>query len=141
MVEVIVPPLRERRDDIVPLARRFLARLRRRRATAARAVAREAEERCSLSLAGQRARAAQRHRACADPLSAGGSSGPRRSARIGAGRRDQAARSAEISPSTTIEREHILRVLARSSTLEEAARVLGLDASTLWRKRKRYEGS
>jgi len=39
-----------------------------------------------------------------------------------------------------IEREHLLRVLARTSTLEEAAQVLGIDASTLWRKRKKYEG-
>jgi NtrC-family two-component system response regulator AlgB len=39
----------------------------------------------------------------------------------------------------TIEREHLLRVLARTSTLEEAAQVLGIDASTLWRKRKKYE--
>ena len=37
-----------------------------------------------------------------------------------------------------IEREHILRVVARSSTLEEAARTLGIESSTLWRKRKRY---
>jgi NtrC-family two-component system response regulator AlgB len=38
-----------------------------------------------------------------------------------------------------LEREHILRVLARSPTQDEAARILGLDASTLWRKRKKYE--
>jgi two-component system, NtrC family, response regulator AlgB len=38
-----------------------------------------------------------------------------------------------------IEREHIARVLARSATLDEAAAVLGIDASTLWRKRKKYE--
>ncbi len=38
-----------------------------------------------------------------------------------------------------IEREHLLRVLARTSTLEEAAHILGIDASTLWRKRKKYE--
>ncbi len=40
----------------------------------------------------------------------------------------------------TIEREHILRVLTRTATLEEAAQILGIDSSTLWRKRKRYEG-
>lgn len=40
----------------------------------------------------------------------------------------------------TIEREHILRVLARTATLEEAAQILGIDSSTLWRKRKKYEG-
>jgi NtrC-family two-component system response regulator AlgB len=38
-----------------------------------------------------------------------------------------------------VEQEHILRVLARTSTLEEAANVLGVDPSTLWRKRKKYE--
>ncbi len=38
-----------------------------------------------------------------------------------------------------IEREHIFRVLASASSIDEAARVLGIDASTLWRKRKRYE--
>ncbi len=38
-----------------------------------------------------------------------------------------------------LEREHILQVLARTATLEEAAQILGIDASTLWRKRKKYE--
>jgi NtrC-family two-component system response regulator AlgB len=38
-----------------------------------------------------------------------------------------------------IEQEHISRVMAKTSTMEEAARILGIDASTLWRKRKKYE--
>lgn len=38
-----------------------------------------------------------------------------------------------------IEREHVQRVLARTATQEEAAGILGLDASTLWRKRRKYE--
>ena len=38
-----------------------------------------------------------------------------------------------------LEREHTLAVLARSPTREDAARILGIDPSTLWRRMKRYE--
>jgi len=37
-----------------------------------------------------------------------------------------------------LEREHIARVVAQSTSLEAAARTLGIDATTLQRKRKRY---
>jgi two-component system, NtrC family, response regulator AlgB len=37
-----------------------------------------------------------------------------------------------------LERRHIERVVADSRTLEEAATRLGVNATTLWRKRKRY---
>jgi two-component system, NtrC family, response regulator AlgB len=37
-----------------------------------------------------------------------------------------------------IEREHILRVVAESTTLESAAHKLGINVATLWRRRKRY---
>jgi len=42
-------------------------------------------------------------------------------------------------PIDQIEREHIERVVARTATAEEAARILGIDASTLWRKRRKFE--
>jgi two-component system, NtrC family, response regulator AlgB len=37
-----------------------------------------------------------------------------------------------------LEREHIMHVLAKSRTLGQAAATLGINLSTLWRKRKRY---
>jgi NtrC-family two-component system response regulator AlgB len=47
----------------------------------------------------------------------------------------------EVGGAATLEQleaEHIRRVLARTATMEEAASVLGIDPSTLYRKRKRY---
>ncbi len=37
-----------------------------------------------------------------------------------------------------LEAEHIRRILASASTIEDAATILGIDPSTLYRKRKRY---
>jgi NtrC-family two-component system response regulator AlgB len=41
-------------------------------------------------------------------------------------------------PMDKLEELHIRRVLARSKSIEEAARVLEMDPATLWRRRKRY---
>jgi NtrC-family two-component system response regulator AlgB len=37
-----------------------------------------------------------------------------------------------------IEKVHIQTAIARCRSMEEAARVLGIDPATLWRKRKKY---
>jgi NtrC-family two-component system response regulator AlgB len=54
-----------------------------------------------------------------------------------------AAGGAEVAlgalvPMDAIEQAHVRLVTARTSTLEEAARVLGIDAATIYRKRKRW---
>jgi len=41
-------------------------------------------------------------------------------------------------PLSTIEELHIRKVMARTSSLQEAADVLGIDQATLWRRRKTY---
>ncbi len=43
-----------------------------------------------------------------------------------------------LSSLAEIEKNHIQEVLLRTPSLEEAARVLGINATTLWRKRKQY---
>jgi NtrC-family two-component system response regulator AlgB len=42
-------------------------------------------------------------------------------------------------PLNKLEEMHIRRVLARSKSLEDAARTLGIDAATLWRRRRKYK--
>jgi two-component system, NtrC family, response regulator AlgB len=37
-----------------------------------------------------------------------------------------------------LEEQHIRRVLAKTSSIEEAAQILGIDPATLWRRRKKY---
>ncbi|MBN1355048.1 sigma-54-dependent Fis family transcriptional regulator [bacterium] len=41
-------------------------------------------------------------------------------------------------PLSTIEEMHIRRVMANTSSLQEAADILGIDPATLWRRRKAY---
>jgi NtrC-family two-component system response regulator AlgB len=48
------------------------------------------------------------------------------------------AAAASASSLEELERQHIVRVLAQSATLEEAAATLGINVTTLWRKRRRY---
>jgi NtrC-family two-component system response regulator AlgB len=135
--ELVVPPLRDRKEDIERLARQFLtffARQQRRSSPEltpdARAALngyawpgnvrelRNAMERAIILASGTRI--------SADAL-------PDRIV-------ERAVGAAFVGGDFTLdalEREHIVRVLVRHPALEEAAAVLGIDVSTLWRKRKR----
>jgi two-component system, NtrC family, response regulator AlgB len=139
VIEVTLPPLRERPEDIVPLARGFLAFFARGTRRSSLEFSPAAEQTLltyawpgnvrELRNAIERA-AILWPAPLIDPAAF-----PERIAA-------HAARGPRLGGDDTleaIEREHVLRVLARTSTVEEAARILGIDASTLWRKRKKYE--
>ncbi len=138
VVEVTVPPLRERPEDILPLARGFVAFFARQ----ARRAAPELSEAAAKMLVAwpwpgnvrELRNAIERAVILSPGQVLDRESFPERMAGHVAG---VPALGGDFTVDD-IEREHILRVLARTATQEEAARVLGLDASTLWRKRKKY---
>jgi NtrC-family two-component system response regulator AlgB len=135
VITLSLPPLRERAEDILDLAERFLARFVKDYARPARGFSddvraalldypwpgnirelRNVIERASIICAEERVQL--NHLG----LNTGASND---TPRVGA----------ELSLEQ-LEKAHIAAVLATSETLEQAARTLGIDASTLYRKRK-----
>jgi NtrC-family two-component system response regulator AlgB len=136
VIAMTVPPLRERREDILPMARHYLSFFERR------------QGRPNLSFS----------RVCETAITAGSWPGNLRQLRNSVERAVILGPSSVIEPPdvglmvTTgvgvelgaevsledIEREHIARVVSRAASFEAAARTLGIDVTTLQRKRKRY---
>ncbi len=139
VIEVSVPPLRERRKDIQPLAEhllRFFAKQSGKPVVGFTDDARDALVRYSWPGNLRELRnAIERGVILASDGTVGLAELP---AQIGA---TMPAATMAIGGAITLdelEAEHIRRVLASTPTLEEAAVVLGVDPSTLYRKRKRY---
>ena len=132
-----LPPLRERAEDIIGLAERFLARFVKDYGRPARGFTDEARallrrynwpgnvrelrnviERasiiCNFDLIGVEQLA------------------------IGEQTTNSAPRIGEAMSLEELEKAHIAAVMASSATLDQAAKTLGIDASTLYRKRKQY---
>lgn len=139
VITLRLPPLRERKEDILPLADWLL------RGAGIR------NQRPRLRLSPEAARALERHRwpgnlrelrnaiERAGVLSRSDTIAPEDLPdSIFRDARESAASQTHPASLEAIEREHIVRVLAESTTLEEAAATLGIDVTTLWRKRKRY---
>jgi NtrC-family two-component system response regulator AlgB len=140
VVEVMVPPLRERRDEILPLARSFIGFFARRSRRDLPRLTPEAETALVAYPWPGNIRELRNAIERAVILTPGQRLGPEAfPGRIA----DQGSPAPSVGGDFTVEaveREHILRVLNRTRTQEEASRILGVDASTLWRKRKKYEG-
>jgi NtrC-family two-component system response regulator AlgB len=155
VITLTLPPLRERKEDLLPLARHYLHFFERRQGRQQLAFSWHAEAAlAAYSWPGnlRELRNAVERAVILSPASvlepedlglppelrpwpAGTDAAtpvgawPRGPATIGLG--DDVAIEA-------IEREHIARVVSRAASFEAAARTLGIDVTTLQRKRKRY---
>jgi NtrC-family two-component system response regulator AlgB len=142
VVTLAMPPLRDRAEDLLPLARQFLA------AAAAR------QHRPTFELSDSARRAISAHawpgnlRELRNAVERAVIASPGPTIEVddlgipaapseALGHAADVALGADVSLEL-LEREHIARIIARAPTLEAAARTLGIDASTLQRKRKRY---
>jgi two-component system, NtrC family, response regulator AlgB len=139
VINLRVPPLRERSEDILPLAEKLLMEAATRNGRTQLQFAPEAE---AALLAYSWPGNVRELRNVVE-----------RAAVLSRGRlirnedlsetvfRTEGLRAAEPYPKVTleaVEQEHIRRILDLSPTLEEAATTLGIGSATLWRKRKRY---
>jgi two-component system, NtrC family, response regulator AlgB len=138
VIEVTLPPLRERRADLIPLVEhlvRFFAKQTGRPIVEITEEAKQGILRYAWPGNIRELRnAIERGVILASGATFGLADLP---ARIGA----PSSPGVEVGGRVTLdqlEAEHIRRILARSATIEEASEILGIDPSTLYRKRKRY---
>jgi NtrC-family two-component system response regulator AlgB len=138
VIPLTLPPLRERREDIVPLATHYLRFFERSHGKAQLALSPQAGQALlaspwpgnlrQLRNAVERAVILAPARVLeARDLGLPDETGPARAPALG-----------DDVSLEEIEREHIARVVARAPSFEAAARTLGIDVTTLQRKRKRY---
>ena len=139
VIELALPPLRERQDDILPLAEHLLQFLARQAGRTVQGFTEEA--RAALLRHSWPGNVRELRNAVERGLIL--STGPQ------VGLSDLPAQveapverhALELGHAVTLEHleaEHIRRILAAAPTMEEAAVLLGIDPSTLYRKRKRY---
>jgi NtrC-family two-component system response regulator AlgB len=137
VISLTIPPLRERPEDIIPLAKDFLSYFCRSDHKSIIGFAEEAEQ--IITSYAWPGNVRELRNAIERAVILGNSE------RIGksdlpvniiptAGKPSIGDRV----PLSTIEELHIRRVMANSSSLQEAADILGIDQATLWRRRKAY---
>jgi NtrC-family two-component system response regulator AlgB len=137
VVEIIVPPLRERQEDILPLAERllaFFARQNHRRILGFTAAARAALQHYHWP---GNIRELRNVIERAVLLSQGEIIGVENMP-IHLAAAPAEPKVGDLVSLEIIEEMHIRQVLAAAKSLEEAARILGMDPVTLWRRRKKY---
>lgn len=139
VIEIVLPPLRARRVDIMPLAEHLLGFFARQGNKPITGFTQEAREALLRYPWPGNIRELRNVLERAVILTGGPEVGlADLPAQLG---QPPTSRAIEIGAAVTLEQveaEHIRRVLGVTATIEEAAAVLGIDPSTLYRKRKRY---
>lgn len=138
VVEIELPPLAERRDDILPLADRFLGFYREQHGSDAERFSAEAEQALTSYRWPGNVRELENAVERAVILAPGEEIRPGHLP-FGSDREGTVPRVGDRVSLDEIEEEHIRRVVAATESLEEAADVLGIDTTTLWRRRKKFD--
>ncbi|NTW16796.1 MAG: sigma-54-dependent Fis family transcriptional regulator [Syntrophaceae bacterium] len=137
VIQIEIPPLRERQDDVVNLARRLLAFFGRSNHKASQRFTENALQflrRYSWPGNVRELRnVIERASILCNSESVGVEHLPEKL--IAA---EECPKPGDFASLDTIEETHIRRVLASTRSLQEAADILGIDQATLWRRRKRY---
>ena len=138
VIELEMPPLRERPEDVAPLAEQFLRFFAAKNGRRITGFTREAKAALRHHTWPGNVRELQNAVERAVILSRTDEIGPEHlPARAGV-----AAPAPQVGTMVTLsqlEEAHIRRVIAAAPTLDEAAETLGIDPATLWRKRKQYD--
>ncbi len=138
VVDIVIPPLRERREDILPVAERMLAFFARQNHRRILGLTEEAVR--VLQTYDWPGNVRELHNAIERAVLLCNEE------RIGvehlpvrlAPTKEPVPNIGDLVSLEKIEEMHIRRVLAAARSLEEAAEVLGMDSVTLWRRRKKY---
>ena len=137
VIQIDIPPLRDRIEDIVPLAESMLVFLGRKNRRCFTGFTNEALEMLQRYPWPGNVRELRNAVERAAILCRGEVIGVEHlTERITAGQK--APNVGDLVSLSRIEEEHIRRVLAQSKSLQEAAQVLDIDQATLWRRRKLY---
>ncbi len=138
VMEIVVPPLRDRAEDVLPFARGFVEFFARQAARPPPDLSPATEKLLLAYPWPGNVRELRNAIERALILTRGQVLEPETfPERIAASASDAPVLGGDFT-AEDIEREHALRVVAHAATMEEAARILGIDASTLWRKRKKW---
>ena len=139
VVEVKVPALRDRREDILTLARHFLVFFARATGRAVPDLSPTAERALEDYSWPGNVRELRNTIERAMILWPSSRLEPRAFPERIAGAKERGPFVGADCTVEAVERAHILSVMARASSLDAAAAILGIDSSTLWRKRKKYD--